>query len=239
MGKKLSVIIAAYNEEPRIAKVLKIVEHHPLIDEVIVVNDGSVDRTAEAVRRFDVTLVENEHNLGKTLSIKKGIKLARNENILLIDADLNGLTDEAITDLAKPVLDGKVDWTLSLRGNSFGIMKLMQMDWVSGERVIPKKLLEDPLIWSRSEISYGLETLMNKSLLDRNKTFCSVYLPDLVIANKADKIGFWKGWFGEFKMVYQISRVMPLHKVIGQFITMARLNKRYRKELLNNRYSEA
>lgn len=239
MGKKLSVIIAAYNEEPRIAKVLKIVEHHPLIDEVIVVNDGSVDRTAEVVRRFDVTLVENEHNLGKTLSIKKGIKLARNENILLIDADLNGLTDEAITDLAKPVLDGKVDWTLSLRGNSFGIMKLMQMDWVSGERVIPKKLLEDPLIWSRSEISYGLETLMNKSLLDRNKTFCSVYLPDLVIANKADKIGFWKGWFGEFKMVYQISRVMPLHKVIGQFITMARLNKRYRKELLNNRYSEA
>lgn len=239
MGKKLSVIIAAYNEEPRIAKVLKIVEHHPLIDEVIVVNDGSVDRTTEVVRRFDVTLVENEHNLGKTLSIKKGIKLARNENILLIDADLNGLTDEAITDLAKPVLDGKVDWTLSLRGNSFGIMKLMQMDWVSGERVIPKKLLEDPLIWSRSEISYGLETLMNKSLLDRNKTFCSVYLPDLVIANKADKIGFWKGWFGEFKMVYQISRVMPLHKVIGQFITMARLNKRYRKELLNNRYSEA
>jgi glycosyltransferase involved in cell wall biosynthesis len=239
MKKKISVIIAAYNEEPRIAKVLKVVEHHPLIDEVIVVNDGSKDKTSEVVKTFGVTLIENEKNMGKTLSVKRGVEAAKNDLVMLLDADLNGLTQEALSKLAQPVLDKKVDWTLSLRGNSFGIMKMIKMDWVSGERVIPKELLKDPLIWSRSDISYGLETLMNKSLMNQDASFCSVYLPDLIISNKADKIGFWKGWVGEFKMVGQISKVMPLHKVIGQSIKMARLSSKYRRVMLKNKYSEA
>ncbi len=239
MKKKISVIIAAYNEEPRIAKVLKVVEHHSLIDEVIVVNDGSADKTSEVVKKFDVTLIENEHNMGKTLSVKRGIETAKNELIMLLDADLNGLTAKTLEKLARPVLDGKVEWTLSLRGNSYGWMRLIKMDWVSGERVIPKKLLEDPLIWSRADISYGLETLMNKSFMNQDAAFCSVYLPELTITNKAEKIGFWKGWLGEFKMIGQISKVMPLYKVVCQFIAMAYLNNKYRKTRFKNKYSEA
>ena len=225
MKKKISVVIAAYNEEPRISKVLMIVEHHPLIDEIIVVNDGSVDKTSDIVRKFDVTLIENENNLGKTLSVKKGIEAAKNDLIMLLDADLIGLDQRAIEILAKPVLDGVVDWTLSLRGNSLGIMKLAKMDWVSGERVIPRNLLIQPLIWSRPDIGYGLEALMNKSLLASKRTFCSVYLPNVTIANKADKIGFIKGWMADIKMVMQISKVIPFHQFIWQFIKMAYLNK--------------
>lgn len=227
MNKKISVIIAAYNEEPRIAKVLKEVEHHPLIDEVIVVNDGSQDKTSEIVRKFDVKLIENEKNIGKTLSVKKGIEAAKNDLIMLLDADLRGLDSESIENLAQPVLDGQVDWTLSLRGNSFGYMRFFKMDWVSGERVIPKRLLSDPLIWSRPDAGFGLETLMNKSLLNHHKTFRSVYLPHVKITSKADKVGWIKGNIGEFKMVSQISRVMPLYKVLGQFLKMAYLNKKY------------
>lgn len=222
--RKISVIIAAYNEEPRIAEVLKIVEHHPLLDEIIVVNDGSKDNTSNIVKKFDVKLVENEHNMGKTLSVKNGIEHAKNELIMLLDADLKGLTTKAIEKLANPVLNGEVDWTLSLRKNSGGIMKLLHMDWVSGERVVPKALLQDPLIWSRPDVGYGLETLMNKSLLTAGKTFKSVYLESLVITKKAEKIGVLQGWIDEFKMVKQISRVLPLPKVIWQFITMAYRN---------------
>lgn len=228
MHKQLSVIIAAYNEEPRIAEVLKIVENHELVSEVIVVDDGSKDKTADVVKKYNVTLIENEKNMGKTLSIKRGIEAAKNDTVMLLDADLVGLDSAAISKLAEPVLSGKVDWALSVRGNSFGIMKLAQMDWVSGERVMSKKLLADDLIWSRPKIGFGLETLMNKSLLNQKATFVSVYLPELTITNKAQKIGLIKGVWGEVKMVGQISRVMPLHKVLAQFITMARLNHKYR-----------
>jgi glycosyltransferase involved in cell wall biosynthesis len=229
MNKKISVVIAAYNEADRISNVLKVVERHPLIDEVIVVNDGSKDSTAEIVKKFDVRLIDNEHNMGKTLSVKRGIEAAKNDIIMLLDADLKGLNHKTIDNLAKPVLDGKVDWTLSLRGNSFGYMKMMGIDWVSGERVIPKKLLTDPLIWSMPKIGFGLETLMNKSLLAHNTKFYSVYLPELKIVNKAAKVGFIKGWIGEFKMIGQISRVMPIPLVFMQFLKMSKLSRHYKK----------
>jgi glycosyltransferase involved in cell wall biosynthesis len=232
---KISVIIAAYNEESRIANVLKVVEKCPLIDEVIVVNDGSKDNTSEVVKKYNVTLVENEKNMGKTLTVKKGIELAKNDIIMLLDADLVGLNDDAIEKLASPVLNGEVDWTLSIRSNSFGYMRLAKMDWVSGERVIPKRLLSDPLIWSRPDVGFGLETLMNKSLLGKNTTFRSVYLGGLVNTNKASKVGLLDGLKGEVKMVRQIAKVMPLHKVFGQFIKMAYLNKKYKKQLVTSR----
>lgn len=230
MKNKISIVIAAYNEEPRIAKVLEIVEHHPLIDEVIVVNDGSTDKTSEVVKKFDVILLENKKNMGKTLSVKTGIEASKNNLIMLLDADLKGLDQESIKKLAEPVLGGQVDWTLSLRDNSLSIMKLMKMDLWSGERVVPKNLLTDPLIWSRPDIGYGLETLMNKSLLAKNKTFRSVHLRNVTDTNKAQKVGFFRGWAKDFKMVCQISKVVPLHKLFKQFMIMSYLNKKYSKQ---------
>ena len=227
MNHKISVVIAAYNEEPRIAEVLKVVEHHPLLDEVIVVNDGSKDKTSSVVKKFDVKLIDNEKNMGKTMSVKRGIEAAKNDIIMLLDADLKGLTKIAIEELASPVLEGKVDWTLSLRKNSNLLMKTVKMDWISGERVIPKKLLMAPLIWSRPDVGYGLETLMNKSLLDSGKSFCSVYIPTLNITKKAEKIGIMQGWRDEYKMLKQIAKVMPLHKVLFQFARMAYLNGKH------------
>lgn len=237
--KKISVVVAAYNEEPRIDAVLQAVENHPLINEIIVVNDGSTDKTAEVVKRYHVSLINNEQNIGKTLSVKKGINLAKNDLIMLLDADLVGVNEKSLTALAKPVLEGSVDWSLSIRKNSIWHMKLLSMDWISGERVLPKELLRDPLIWSRSEISFGLETLMNKSLLQRHKSFRAVYLPDVVVINKSKKVGFLKGWLGELRMVRQIGKVMPFHMIIWQYFKMAYLNKKYQKLKPKVQYQDA
>src|SRR5680860_617263 len=110
-NKKASVVITAYNEEPRIPMVLSVLEDHPLIDEVIVVNDGSVDKTSDAAKRFNITLIENATNMGKTLSVKRGLEKIRNEVVLFLDADLVGLTKKNISDLVYPVLKGQVEWT--------------------------------------------------------------------------------------------------------------------------------
>lgn len=237
-NKKVSVVIAAYNEEPRIAMVLSVVEDHPLIDEVIVINDGSVDKTSDVVKRFNVTLIENKINMGKTLSVKLGLEKIKNEVVLFLDADLVGLTKQNIFDLVNPVLDGQVEWTLSLRGNSFGYMKLFKVDWVSGERAVRKYLLSDPLIWSKPEIGFGLETLMNKSFIDRGATFLSISLPNLKVINKSGKMGFFRGCYGELKMVRQIFKVLPLHKVIHQFFKMSYLNRKNKKSIISVRSNE-
>jgi glycosyltransferase involved in cell wall biosynthesis len=229
MKEKISVVIAALNEAPRIARVLEVVTKSPLIDEVLVVNDGSTDNTSEVVKKFNVKLIENKQNIGKTLSVKKGVESSKNELIMLLDADLVGLSLRSIEDLARPVLSGETDWSISLRDNSLRMMRLLGIDWISGERVIPKTLLKDPLIWSRPEIGFGLETLMNKSLLKRGKTFHAVRLQGVINTRKSEKVGLLKGTFGDYWVVSQISKVMPLHKFYMQFLQMAFLNKKYSK----------
>lgn len=226
-SKKVSVVIAAYNEEPRIARVLSVLENHPLIDEIIVVNDGSTDKTSDIVKRFNVTLIENKINMGKTFSIKRGLEKSKNEVILFLDADLVGLTKQNITDLVTPVLKDQVEWTLSRRGNSYVLFKypLLKVDWISGERAIKKYLLNDPLIWSKPEIGFSLEALMNKSLIDRGASFKSINLPNLKIVYKIDKIGFLKGLYGELEMYRQIFKALPPNEIIHQFFKMSHLSQ--------------
>ena len=89
-GHRVSCIICAYNEAPRIAAVLAVASVHPLLGEVIVVDDGSTDGTADIVRRFpSVRLIECVVNGGKSAAMAVGIAAAEHECLMLLDADLN------------------------------------------------------------------------------------------------------------------------------------------------------
>lgn len=87
----VSVIIPAYNEEQglhdSIAELHSVLEQIPYPNEVIVVDDGSLDRTAELARAEHVQLLTHLHNLGYGASLKTGIKYAQGEWIVITDAD--------------------------------------------------------------------------------------------------------------------------------------------------------
>lgn len=99
---KTSIIIPAYKEEEGLPiileKLFRVINENPKTEpgtlnvehrtyEVIVVDDGSTDRTSEVALRFSVRLIKHEKNLGKGEALKTGIKNARGENIIWIDAD--------------------------------------------------------------------------------------------------------------------------------------------------------
>jgi len=99
-----SFIIPAYNESERLTlslpKVLDYIRYQALQSEIIVVNDGSRDNTAEVVRRFallhpDVRLLENPGNRGKGYSVRNGMLHARGDVMLFTDADLSSPIHEA------------------------------------------------------------------------------------------------------------------------------------------------
>jgi glycosyltransferase involved in cell wall biosynthesis len=92
--KEISIVIPAYNEEKRIEKslqeIIKYCKNNFQKYEVIVVDDGSKDKTREIVRRYSekVKLVENGVNRGKGYSVRQGILQAQHGLILFSDSDL-------------------------------------------------------------------------------------------------------------------------------------------------------
>jgi glycosyltransferase involved in cell wall biosynthesis len=99
-----SIVIPAFNEGARIPATLKevvsCIREHGWNAEVIVVNDGSTDSTAQVVLDFaltapEVRLVENPGNRGKGYSVRSGILQALGEVVMFTDADLSAPMDEA------------------------------------------------------------------------------------------------------------------------------------------------
>ena len=100
----ISIIIPAYNEEARLGptlnRVLDFVRQQAWDAEVIVVDDGSRDRTAEIVTEYAqnnpiLRLVQNHGNRGKGYSVRNGVLNARGSIVLFTDADLSSPIEEA------------------------------------------------------------------------------------------------------------------------------------------------
>jgi len=83
---KVSIIMPAYNSEKFIENSLKSI---PIRDdiEVIVVNDGSTDKTAEIAKKFDVKLIDRKENLGIGYSRREALTYANGEYIMFFDSD--------------------------------------------------------------------------------------------------------------------------------------------------------
>ena len=94
---KVAALIPAYNEEKHLAEVIRRVKEH--IDAIIVVDDGSSDRTAEIAREAGVNLLSRGYNCGKGQSLKDGYQKALEEGydaVIMLDAD--GQHDPACID---------------------------------------------------------------------------------------------------------------------------------------------
>lgn len=113
-SKLLSVIIPAYNEEATLGEALKRVLALPVERlEVIVVDDGSTDRTPTIIAKAAVAdqrirTIRIERNAGKTAAVRRGIEAVQGDVMIIQDADLEYNALE-IPRLIEPILDGSAD----------------------------------------------------------------------------------------------------------------------------------
>jgi len=107
----LSVVVPTYNKESRIAatleKVASYLEGKPFASEIVVVDDGSSDRTADAARRslagrdrLGAKVLSRGFNLGKGASVREGVLAAAGETVLFADDDLSTPIEELDKTLA-------------------------------------------------------------------------------------------------------------------------------------------
>ncbi|MCL4378880.1 MAG: glycosyltransferase family 2 protein [Actinobacteria bacterium] len=106
----VSIIMPAYNEERTIEEIISKVHSVEINKEIIVINDGSKDKTPAILSsikdKYNLKIINLEKNYGKGYAIRKGIEISKGEIILTQDADLE--TDPAeYHKLLAPIVEGK------------------------------------------------------------------------------------------------------------------------------------
>ncbi len=162
MNQKVSCIIPAYNEEKTVKGVVEVCLKTPEIEEVIVVSDGSTDKTvkqAKSLKKRKVKVIELKENHGKGFAVVEGLRKAKNSIVLFLDADLINLKPHFLSSLIWPVLNRKADMAIAhLKEKKF---KSLPLRMLSGQRCLRSK----PLKLYLKEIQkskYGLEILLNE-----------------------------------------------------------------------------
>ncbi len=123
---KLSIIIPIYNEENTIATTIKKVLNAPvpfgITKEIIAVNDGSKDKSAEIINGLandTVRVFHLDKNQGKGAALRLGFSQASGDFIVIQDADLE-YNPEEYSNLLNPILNGHADVVFGSRFISTG-----------------------------------------------------------------------------------------------------------------------
>jgi len=108
---KLSVVIPVYNEKNTINEILQRVLNTGLVDEIVVIDDGSTDGTAEKLRKQSerkIQVINFPKNRGKGAAVRAGIEAVKGDLVLIQDADLE-YDPRDIPTLLKPIEENLAD----------------------------------------------------------------------------------------------------------------------------------
>ena len=121
-------MIPAYNEEKNIGKVIKEIKRNVKSAEVLVINDGSKDKTVEVAKKSGADyIIHNKKNLGLAPSFRKGLEEALRlgaDIIVNTDADFQ-YNQKQIPKIIKPIIEGRADVVLTNRN----VFSLSHMPW--------------------------------------------------------------------------------------------------------------
>ncbi|MEF3308368.1 glycosyltransferase family 2 protein [Paenibacillus sp. GYB004] len=192
----VSIVVPAWNEERSVGQTLQALHRMTrhdgsrLWDELIVVDDGSSDRTAEEAAPWATTVIEHAVRLGKGAAMRTGWSNAAGDIILFADADLES-SAEHLAGLLSPILNDEADMSIAAfsgtpRGGGFGIVrriagrgifKLTGQQFaapLSGQRAVRSEVLKR---LERSPQGFGIEVGLTIDAARLGYRICEVPLP--------------------------------------------------------------
>lgn len=222
----VSCIVPAYNEGARIEAVLAALDH-PMIEQIIVVDDGSTDDTnhrahAAARRNSKVRVIALPENCGKSKAVCAGVRASSGSFLMFVDADLIGLTRENLADLIMPVASGEADVSISLRGNALLPWKWIGLDYVSGERVLKRELILSHLDRIERLPAFGIEVYLNNLFIQTGSRIKVVRWDNVISPLKHRKHGMRKGLAAEMRMLNNIVETISIAGTPMQIRSMIR-----------------
>lgn len=204
----VAIIIPAFNEESRIGKVLLAALESKLASEIIVVSDGSKDKTAQIAYKFKANVVEFKQNKGKGAAMYEGVMAAKSEIVCFVDADLVGLRGHHIDAIIQPVLNDRCDMCLGIfRGGEYwSDMAQKITPYISGQRAMRRELIE--AIPQIADLRMGVETYIKGYAKSRKARILRVPLQGVSNFHKEQKLGLVKGTRQRVKMYKEIASAL-------------------------------
>ncbi len=204
---KVSAIVPAYNEAERIGAVLRPLLAAPSVDEVVVVDDGSTDGTAEVAQGFPVKVVRLAENRGKAAALAAGVQAAQGDVLVFLDADLTGLRPEHVEDMIRAYKEGDADLVLGVFREGRLATDLSQQiaAFLSGQRVMSRAQWER-VASAVNDINFGVEAALTKFARKEGWKQKKVVLRGVSHVRKEEKRGFWRGLLDRMAMYRDVIR---------------------------------
>lgn len=185
---RVSCVIPAYNESATVAGVVRAVRACPQVGEIIVVADGCTDETSRLAADAGADRVLRlPRNLGKGGAVLAGARAASGDVILLLDADLVGLTPGQLAQLLRPVLAGRAEMAVAVFADDYwhGVMRPL-----SGQRAVRRDLLADPQL---AKTGFGFEVALDRLVKARTARTAHVTWRGVSHRRKSRKYGMARG----------------------------------------------
>lgn len=225
---QISVIVPVFNEEKTIKEIGKVLLNSKTISEVIFVDDGSTDKSFEILKKFEgekVKLLRNKKNLGKGQTLGLGIKEAKGDILVFLDADLKGLKEIHIQKIVKPLIKNNF---IGAIGVPLGRKSDLYKPWaiyLSGERAYFKKDIL-PYLPKIFEMRYGIEIFLNS--LFNPKEIKIVPLFGLVSPPKFEKRNFsqaLKEYYKEIKEIIEDAKKVKISPPLVKDLLLSYFNQ--------------
>lgn len=206
--KRVVCLIPAYNEGKRLSSVIEVVKSSSLVDEIIVIDDGSEDDTFLVAKSHDVTVLRLNHNCGKTYAIFYGVENSQSDIVLMLDADLINLKASDIDSLLLPVLNDEADMTIGIFSQGRFATDLAQKisPFLSGQRAA-KRWIFERIIESNKDINtlgYAIEIILTEYVKRLGLRVLNVELSSVSHVMKEEKLGLIKGTKHRMRMYKEI-----------------------------------
>ena len=192
MKKKVSIVICTFNEEKTIENVVRKCREYNPESEVIVVDDGSKDKTEEILKNLNNEIPFKNIclpvNKGKSNAMVVGVENAQNEVILFLDADVSNIKEEHFRQVLNPVLDedAEADMVLGTPSETLIDYRVDPFKSLTGERALLKKDIE-PILENIRDIRFGVETYINLYFQAHGKKIKYTLLDGLTHPTKYNK----------------------------------------------------
>jgi glycosyltransferase involved in cell wall biosynthesis len=188
------------------------------IQEIIVVDDGSQDGTAEILRQYGqyecVRPIFLSPNHGKGYAMAEGAAFAHGDILLFVDADLVNWDADYALQVLSPILDGQADMVIGYpqrEGDPWDAADIFHYQrWLSGERALWRADLL-PILPKLRPSRFGVETLINMYYRTQHRPIRFVKLDGLHHVIKFEKDSSSKAWVEYVKEVRQILRTYARH----------------------------